>query len=775
MSPRTLTRTLPAGRARLLPVAHAAALAMAFGALGAQAQQAEPKKDDGKVETVVITATKRIQPLQATPIAVSVISGGSLEEANLNNLSTITQQLPTVNFRSNASNKDTNIFIRGVGTVSTSSGVEPTVSTVIDGVVTFRAGQSTLDLAEVDRIEVLRGPQGTLFGKNASAGAINIVTRSPGKGLGGYVDLSAFEGGEHRVRLGLSGGNDLVRGSVSVLSAKYDGNVTNVFDGSTVNGYDRNGVRGRLEVTPSRDLKITLIADHSKSKDTTPTGVVVGTDVRAYPTLTTTSNPLFAAAVSPVVPGAENRRINSNMKTRVDDTNEGLSAQVDWSFGGYQVTSITAHRKWQNTQFQDQDRLPSPYRQFAQTHDRGDLDFSQNSQELRIASTDKRFFDFVAGLFYIEGKTDEVYRRELTRCNASVAPPLASGLVPCTSDTTTVDNGVGRWNVKGTSQAIFGEGTLNFSQQLRAIAGLRYTRDELSYAHARESSSTGNLPGIGIARSSAGSTSANAVTGRVGPQFQLNPDVMLYATYSRGYKGPAYNVFFNMNADGRDNNPLAPERANSYEAGVKSELLDRRLRLNVAAFQTTYTGFQANVFDTLGGTIITRTINAGDVETKGVEVDLTARPIPELTLNVGLANIQARIKKFNCPPNAAASCDVNGKPLPFSPDWKGVIRAKYTQGLGNGLSLEYGADYTWQSKTNFSIEQQPDSFQKAYGIINANVALISDAGWRVSVIGKNLADTSYSTLVQNNPGAAITRYVPRDDQRYFGVNLRYDF
>ena len=170
-------------------------IALALLPLGAQAQQAagdKPEaKDATKLEAVVVSATKRLQPLQKTPIAVSVIGGGSLEEMNLNNLTNITAQLPTVNYRANASNKDSALFIRGVGTISTSPGVEPTVSMVMDGVVTARPGQATMDLIEVERIEILRGPQGTLFGKNSSAGAINIVTRAPKTGFGGFVDLSA--------------------------------------------------------------------------------------------------------------------------------------------------------------------------------------------------------------------------------------------------------------------------------------------------------------------------------------------------------------------------------------------------------------------------------------------------------------------------------------------------------------------------------------------------------------------------------------------------------
>ncbi len=775
MTRRAFFHTLAHPRCRPLPLT----LAL-IAALPALAQQAPPS-DSGKVETITITATKRPQLLQTTPIAVSVINGAALEQSNLNNLEAISVQVPTVNFRTNASNKDAALFIRGVGTISTSPGVEPTVSTVLDGVVTSRPGQATLDLVEIDRIEVLRGPQGTLFGKNASAGVINIVTRAPGKDFAGYADLGLFQGNERRLRLGVSGelAKGLVLGSVTAMAGKYDGNVTNVYDGSKVNGYDRKGLRGRLDITPRSDLKIVLIADRTQANDDPPTGVAVSTNVTTYPTGVVTANPNFGLAVAPVVPSATNRQINSEMHTRVSDTNQGFSGQVDWALGGHQLTSITALRKWTNEQFQDQDRLGTLYRGFNRTADKGNLDFTQTSQELRVASTTPGFFDYVAGLFYMNAKDDERYARDTTRCAASTEAPLANGLVPCSVATTTVDGGVADYGVRSKSTSVFGEGTFNLQPNLRALAGLRYTHDTLSYFHGRvftPAATTPNAvsaPGIQPTRARVeGATSESAVSGRIGPQYEFSKDVMGYFTYSRGYKGPAYNVFFNMTPT--QDNVLAPEKSKSAEIGLKTTLLDGRMRLNVAAFKTDYTGYQANVPDLVQGVVVTRLVNAGDVKTSGIEVDMTARVTSQFTVSAALAHIESRVKRFNCPTGAAASCDVNGKPLPFSPDWKGSVRLKYTQPMSGGLSVDYGVDANWQSKVNFDLQQQPDSVQGAYGIVNATLALNSTAGWRVALLAKNLGNRSYATFVQNS-GNHINRYVPRDDQRYFGVNLRYDF
>ncbi len=766
---------------RLLPVLVSAAL---LATTAVEAQQAAiiakpaAKSDDTQLDTIVVTATKRSESLQTVPIAISVISGAQLEQANLNTLGAITSQTPTVNFRTGASNKDTSLFIRGVGTISTSPGVEPTVSTVIDGVVFSRPGQSTLDLLDIDRVEVLRGPQGTLFGRNASAGVINIVSRPPSKETERYIDLSYFQGNEKRMRFGVSGEvQPGMTGSIALMHGDYQGNVKNVADGSSVNGYRRDGVRARLDMQPNADFKISFIADYMKANDNGPNGVVINNRATFYGSGRVNSNPLFPAAISPVLPSSANTEITSNIETRVEDKNSGLSAQVDWNLGAYTLTSITAYRKWDNTQFQDGDRLSVAYRQFPQSQDRGDLSFSQVSQELRIASPKGKFFDYVAGVFYIDGKDDERYQRDVTRCNATTATALPSGLIPCSPGSLTLDTGVANYSTRSKSSSLFGEGTFNFSSALRGIAGLRFTEDKLSYTHQRVSTQPAAFPGVQPAVANAGSVNENAVSGRVGPQFDINKNTMVYATYSRGYKGPAYNVFFNMT--NLQTNPLKPETSDSFEIGLKSTSFDNRLRLNIAVFNTKYDNYQANVPDTVAGTIVTRLINAGSVSTRGVEMDFAAKLSKEFTLSGAAARINARVDNFPCPTGlsatAALECNINGQPLPFSPDWKLNVRGNYKMALNEGTVLDLGADYNWQSKVQYELTQSPDAVQAAYGILNATIALSDPSkGWRVAVLGKNLANKSYSSILATG-GTYYVRAVPRDDKRYFGINFRYDF
>lgn len=746
-------------RHRLLPAVSTIAALVAGIAHAQQAPSQAPRPEaSDTLETINVTATKRSEPLQSVPIAISVISGESLEQANLNTLGAITSQAPTVNFRANASNKDTSLFIRGVGTISTSPGVEPTVSTVVDGVVYARPGQATLDLMEVERIEVLRGPQGTLFGKNASAGVINIVSKPISSSTEKFVDVSFFQGGEKRLRTGASGElSPGLLGSIAALIGQYDGNIDNITLGEKVGGYDRKGVRGKLEFTASKDMKATVIADYSKADDTGSRGPFVR------------ATGVIPAALLPIVPGLENRSVATDVKERVDDTNSGLSAQLDWGLGGATLTSITAWREWKNIQFQDIDGTGTVNNQIASLGDRGQLKSEQISQELRIASPTGTFFEYVGGLFYMRTKTDEVYRRDVKRCNGTL-PNLPSGITPCAA--LLLDNGVATYGTLGKSGSLFGESKLNFSPTLRGILGLRYTKDDLSYYHGRVSTAAAQIPGVRVTRAqTTGDTSQNGVSGRIGPQFDLSKDATIYATYSKGYKGPAFNAFFNMSAI--DDFALAPEKSTGYELGLKSTLLNNHLRLNLAAFDTKYSGYQANFPDLVSGTVVTRFINAGDVSTKGFEADFEAKLSRQFTLSGAVANTRARIDRFNCP--VGATCpNLDGAPLPSAPDWKTNVRANYKMDVGSGLKLDLGADYSWQSKVQFDLSTSTNTLQAAYGIVNMSVALSNPAGgWRVALLGKNLGDRSYAAFFLS--GANTQRSVPRDDQRYFGINARLDF
>ncbi|MYN29584.1 TonB-dependent receptor [Duganella levis] len=730
------------------------ALLVATAYAGAEETDPAPLKgrdDSASVPSVTVSATRRNASLQSVPVAVTVLDGDVLNNANRTSIDTIVQEVPSVTFRQQGGNKDSTIFVRGIGTISTSPGVEPTVSTVIDGVVYARPGQATLDLLDIEHIEILRGPQGTLFGKNASSGVLNVIGRKSTQETTGFVDASWYEGNEKRVRAGVSGAIQpgLVSASVTGLYADYDGNINNVHaGGGKLNGYDRKGVRARVDITPTKDLDIALIADYLRSTSS-PTFTAYKSTAAA-----------FNAGIAPVVAGIENRQVNTDIPSDIRDKNKGLSAQVDYRFNGYTLTSITAVRDWDNTQYTSTSAIGNAAEvaritaAFPATRDIGTVEFKQASQELRLASPKEQFAEYVVGAYYLHGKDREVYQRIV-------------------NNGTAINSGRADYGVKNDSYSLFGESTLNFASDWRAIVGARWTRDDLSYDHARTSTQTVAFAGVQPATQSTGSTSKDGYSGRVGLQYDIARDINTYATYSRGYKGPAYNVFFNMLS--RDTLALKPETSDSFELGLKASAFDRKLTANIAVFDTKYSNYQANFYDTVAGAVVTRLINAGDVSTKGVELDLNARPTRELTLTQSLAYTDAKIDSFNCPAAAAASCNLNGQPLPFSPKWKSFTRANYALPLQNGFIVDFSADYTYQAKTQYDLFQSADAIQGAYGVVNAGIALSSPVGgWRIALVGKNLANKSYATNLVTSTGY-VTRAVPRDDERYFGITARKEF
>lgn len=712
-----------------------------------------------KLESFQVSATRRLEPLQGVPVAISVISGDRASADNLNNIRDLSSIVPSLNFRTTASAKDQAPFLRGMGTVSTSPGVEPTVSTVVDGVPYARQGQINMDMLDVDHIEVLRGPQGTLFGKNASAGVLQLITKNPTSYTSGYADFSYFTD-ETRFKAGVSGSlvPQKLTARASIFASKYDGNVTNVYDGSKVNGYSNKGGRTKFAYVGSETLHATVTVDYMEAHNTTPQGVVTQNFVRAYPTYVITNQPAFAAAMLPVVASSTNRSINSNYRSYADDTNYGASAQFDLeASGGYQWTSLTAWRAWENTQFQDQTRLSVLTTAFPFQHDRGDLEFHQFSQELRVASPKGGFTDFVAGAFYMTGKDTETYRRETTR--------LVAG-------TQVVDNGVANYGTANSNYAVFGEMTMHFSSRFRALAGLRLLRDELDYHFARVSTSPVAVTGIQTSFASVGSISKSGYAGRAGLQYDLTSKTNAYLTVSRGFKGPAYNIAFSMLP--QDTGALKPETSLAYELGLKSLLMQERVSVNLAVFQDDFTNYQVNYSDIYNGSPVTRFINAGSVYTKGVEADLAFQPVKRVRLSASLAYVDARIKQFTIPAGAASSANINGMPMPFAPRKRVSVAAEYMLPLAESHSLTFGTNYNWQSDSQYSINQTPDTIQPAYGIWNASVTWNPGARWRIAVLAKNINNQHYATNLSTFSGGVV-RWVPRNDERYFGVTLHTEF
>jgi iron complex outermembrane receptor protein len=330
-----------------------------------------------------------------------------------------------------------------------------------------------------------------------------------------------------------------------------------------------------------------------------------------------------------------------------------------------------------------------------------------------------------------------------------------------------------------TNYALFGQGEANLTDRFRLIAGLRFTSDELSVNHQRVSPLTG--PGI---QPSFGpftaSTSNDNLSGKAGAQFDLSDDSTAYATYSRGYKGPAYNVFFNLTATGT--NVIEAETADSFEVGLKNTLLDGRLILNLAAYYATYDNFQANNPDLVAGVVVTRFTNAGTISTRGGELDFLFRPMADLNVSGGLAYTDAKVDQFKLPTNGVITGVIpSGTTLAYAPRWKGSVAIDYRIRDVGPVDVILGAQGSFQSKqlSQFDANAAVRNVTTigGYGLVDLSVGIADrEDRYQITAQVKNLFDESFaSAITSGGPGGSFRYLIPREADRYYGVTARLNF
>ena len=809
-----MTKTIYlAGAATLALIAATPGFAQTAPAPATAAAEPAAAPDESNPGDIIVTAQKRSERLQNVPLAVTVVSGDAIGSQGRTSLEGAQYLVPSLNFVKAGTALNQALFLRGIGTTSFSIAVEPTVSTVLDGVVLSRAAEAFTDLVDIDRLEVLRGPQGTLFGKNASAGVINIVSKRPGRSVGGYAEGSFYfnNGVEYRARgaidLPLS---DALRTRTTAFYDKYDGNIFNIAPNVNrrVNGYEHYGVRSIVEADVSAFVKLTLIGDYHHNNDDCCAEVIGGSPLTGAGAVNTTNLALIQT-VLPTLAGNESRRINQNLVTRTIETGYGFSGQVDVTVGTQTVTSITAYRNFANNEIRDGDFYPQPYIGVPQSHDTGPQTGDTFSQELRLTSPGHELIDYVIGGYYSRASSRRIFQRDNVICTAAVGAVLPTGvLTPCTSALAAPSvTAFGRADYGSVFKnlAIFAQGTLNATDHFRFIGGVRFTHDQLDGFESR-TTSPGNLAsnpafdqGVynsvtaalpnGTAAASNGvpfreRVSSDNFSGKAGVQYDFTRGSTGYASYTRGYKGPAFNLFFNLQATGAK--ALEPETSNSYEIGLKNTLLGGKLTLNVAAYYAKYDNFQANNPDTLviaGVTsVIARFTNAGTVSTRGGELDFSYRPVRDLNISGGAAYSDAHVDRFNPPPVRTPNDIVaSGTPLAFAPKWKGDIAVDYRIRTGAPVDFALGAQGSYQS-SQLSIFS-PDPVVRAagtiggYGLVNLSASIIDKADhYKLTFTVRNLFDQSFAATIANGgPGGAYRYQIPRDADRYFGVTGRVNF
>lgn len=807
-------------RVRTLLAASAAMVPLFAPAIAHAAEPASATADAAPTE-IIVTAQKRSEPLQKVPVAVSVVSGEALNRISANSIEDSQRLVPALTFVKGDTSLNSALFLRGIGTVSFSIAAEPSVTSVLDGVVLARAGESFGDLYDIDRIEVLRGPQGTLFGKNASAGVINVITREPGKTLSGYLDAGYFQGDEYKLKASIGGPiGDNWRAGITGFYSDYKGNIRDTTTQSQINGYKHYGVRGQLIGDIGPDLRVKLIGDYRKADDQCCAFVIGALNPTA-----SASQLAVESILAPAQGGGTNQSIQSLPNRTVEET-YGVSLQADLTLGRHTLTSITSWRQWDNEEIRDGDWVDQVYRQVPLIHDDGPERAHTFTQELRLTSPTGGFVDYVIGAFYYQAVAERNYTRSDTYCTASTATPLASGLVPCPAGSSTVVNPVGVAQFGSTfyNYAAFGQSTWHFAPTVRLVTGLRYTHDKVTAYHSRADNFTGTTftapGGVAIAPAGiapdfdanvaaaqvtngagyngtpwTGTVSADNLSGKAALEYDIAPHHMAYASYSRGYKGPAFNVFFNM--QWFNTASISPETSNAFEIGLKNTFAGGKLVFDLDGFYDKIDNYQANYPTTVNGAVTTTIINAGKVSTRGVEAEWLFRPTRAFTLNGGVSYTDAHVDQFLQPPAAqAANFIVSGTPLAFAPKWKATTGAYYTlQTPALPFGIEFGGQAAYVSKqvstlapngtapglTPAQSTGQALAFQEqtisGHGQVDLSLAAVDPVkNFRVAFVVKNVFNDHYaSTIGSGGPGGSYLYQIPRDSNRYWGLTGRIGF
>ncbi len=739
-----------------------AGLALLISAGAAQAQESTASE----LTEVVVTAQKREERLQDVPIAVSVASGERLERQNISNIDQLKLVVPSFEATSFGTS------IRGVGTATFSTSIEPTVSTVIDGVVLGRPEMALGSFYDIERVEILRGPQGMLFGKNASSGVVSIVTNNPRLGaVEGAGNFNLGEGGYNKSDITVNlpvGETAAVR--IGGFVNKLDGVLHNKFDGRRFNGNDEFGGRVKFLWRPTDNFDVLLAGDYGDQEQSitwSPYKVVPGSPMA------------MALAACGVTPSPENADLCIDGPQLKDRENYGLSATVNWELSnGLRLTSITATRRDFDDSSGDSDSLPI---NILNTN-LSDQDIRQFSQELRVASPTGQRLEYVAGLYYFKMTTDQTTDQAGT-----------FGVFPLPRLNRTIDN-----HVVTKSQAIFGQATFHATDKLRLLLGGRYTKDSVSLDFDQYAQ-PGFLP-IGPAVAFSDTVKEDNVSWRVGAQYEITPVTMAYATISRGYKGPGFNQ--TAVSSPLQDQRVGPEYPMSYELGLKTVLPGGRAILNVAVFDTKFEDYQAQTVDFSVTPPAFRTINAGDLKTRGVEVDITAAPIEGLLINAAGTWLEAEYGNFgfiDCYPGqpiGPGQCEVvspgfppllppvlgydpSGQRLAGSPEWKFALAGAYQRPIAEGFDGFIQADYSWRSEVNASANGDPATVIGSYGILSGGIGVeTQDGRWRLSIWGKNLTDERFPSALFSTPFGGTGSYsqvLTGDAFRRFGValNVRY--
>ncbi len=795
------------GAALLLPAVPAAATeaetASADGAgveeeaAGAAVAAASAASYDGT--EIIVSARRRDESAQDVPIALSVVGASQLEQTGNYTLTQIQQIVPSLQVFS-FNPRNTNINIRGLGSnvALTNDGLENGVGFYVDNVYFGRVGQSQFDLVDLQQIEVLRGPQGTLFGKNTTSGAINITSRKPSFDPEFSGEASVGDYGYYQLRASASGAliDNLLAVRVSGSVTERRGFLYNTTQNERAQDYSNWSVRGQLLFTPSADLEVRIIGDFARQKQNHVLNVFAdyfGTydNGAAIPNSFAERAARFPGYSFPAIdPFARRGEADSHYQSNMDGY--GVSGQVDWNVGAAKLTSITAYRWWDWNPANDGDSTSLPVIVKAQQANRQ----RQFSQEIRLASDSDGPIDYVVGAYYfwqvIRGKGASAYGPAAGLWNRPATSPIPLAAW---------DAALNGFEANSTSDprtksyALFGQLDWKFTDRLTLTAGLRYTHEKKSGSFTQihvAGTDLSTLP-AGLATQAAALRAQfnpvtnystgfkdNSLSGLATLSWQFSGAALAYASYSRGNKSGGLNL---TNLPAGIDPDVAPEKVDSYELGIKSQWFDKAVTLNVAGYWTEISDYQTAITEQVPNTVNVRQYiaNIPGVRSRGVEGDLSFAPSERASFYASVAYADTTYSDYPNAPQAPERLNVSGIQDLTGEQLPGVPKLTYTLGgdvsapLGNlggrDLSLYGHADYSHRSTFNTSSSDSLHADVPAYGIANARIGIRTEDGLLdLSVWARNLFDKDYfQTLSAQNTGI-VTALI--GEPRTIGATLR---
>jgi iron complex outermembrane recepter protein len=706
----------------------------------------------GGLQEIVVTAQKRAENLQTVPIAVTAVTGESLQDQQITSVSALANSAPNVQINSFSNSPDSAVFtIRGVGVNDADPYVGTTVSVVVDGVVVGVNTAALLSLFDIERVEILRGPQGTLFGANTTGGVVNVITKQPTGEFGGEAQV--VYGNYNRLNINAALNfpiTDSLAGKISVLHSGHDGFFRSINNGRRLGSTDITSLRGYLKYDNGGSYDATLIGEYTRSRNGSQTSVSFTdpSQVLFRPGFgTEDGEPTFRRGYSDIVPDRNDR----------DTYSITLTQNLETSLGNF--VSISNYREYSTDLFSDDDSVPADL-----LHTRRRTDHHQFSQELRDTIDLSDNIQLLIGGFG--------FYQKYTLIQAGALNGFVPGLAQPQSQRQT------NWSLSAFSQIY-----IDLTEQFRLQAGIRYSHEKTK---ARSTTAAfvdpsgiatldNQVPPPGTELVAAGRKSWDNVGYKIGLDFKATDGVLLYGYYARGFKSGG---FTGRIAVVEDIGPYDPEHLDTFEVGLKADLFDRLLRVNLAGFYNLYKDMQVVQNLTFPSGANSASIrNAGKAKTKGFELEVTAAPVEGLTLNGAVAYLDAKYDRYDTqaldPNGNLVDVSFAGNRLMNAPKWNASASINYELPVGPGKAKLFVQDtYTSPKFTNFT--NFPQEKTEKINLVNATLSWSpDDERWSIGVWGRNIFDKHYFAQKLYLPGtfSIAGMGAPRE----YGLDFRYNW